>query len=105
MKSIFACMVAAGLTFAGSALAADMPELVKKLNCTACHALDKRKLGPSFQEVANKYKGDANAAANLQVKISRGGSGSWGTMPMPANDAGGPKQAEIHDIVAFILSP
>lgn len=103
MKSIFAGVAAAGLMFTGNALAADMPELAKKMNCTACHAMDKKRLGPSFQEVANKYKGDANAAGKLQTKISKGGSGSWGTMPMPANDAAGTKQAEIKELVAFIL--
>jgi len=104
MKSIIVSMIAAaGLMVAGSALAADMPEMAKKMNCTACHAIDKKVVGPAWQDVANKYKGDASAAEKLQVKVSKGGSGNWGTMPMPANDAAGTKQAEIKELVTFIL--
>jgi len=103
MKSIFAGMAVAGLMVAGSAMAAEMPALAKKMNCTACHAIDKKVVGPAWQDVANKYKGDAGAAEKLQVKVSKGGSGNWGTMPMPANDAAGTKQAEIKELVAFIL--
>lgn len=103
MKSIIVSVAVAGLMVAGSALAADMPVLAKKMNCAACHAIDKKVVGPAFQDIANKYKGDATAAEKLQVKISKGGSGAWGTMPMPANDAAGTKQAEIKELVAFIL--
>ncbi|MGC2166005.1 MAG: c-type cytochrome [Gallionella sp.] len=104
MKSIIVSMItAAGLMVAGSALAADMPPLAKKLNCTACHAIDKKVVGPAWQDVANKYKGDASAADKLQVKVSKGGAGNWGTMPMPPNDAAGTKQAEIKELVGFIL--
>jgi len=104
MKSIIVSMItAAGLMIAGSALAADMPPLAKKMNCTACHAIDKKIVGPSWQDIADKYKGDAGAAEALQVKVSKGGAGNWGKMPMPANDAAGKKQAEIKELVAFIL--
>lgn len=104
MKSIIVSTIAAaGLMVAGSALAADMPDLAKKMNCTACHAIDKKVVGPAWQDIANKYKGDASAAEKLQVKVSKGGSGNWGTMPMPPNDVAGKKQAEIKELVAFIL--
>ena len=103
MKSIIAIVAVAGLMVAGSALAADMPELAKKMNCTACHAIDKKVVGPAWMDISKKYKGDATAAEKLQVKVSKGGSGAWGTMPMPANDAAGAKQAEIKELVAFIL--
>jgi cytochrome c len=103
MKSMITSIAVAGLVFAGSALAAEMPALAKKLNCTACHAIDKKVVGPAWQDVANKYKGDAAAAEKLQVKVSKGGSGNWGTVPMPANDAAGTKQAEIKELVSFIL--
>ena len=88
---------------AGSAMAADMPALAKKMNCTACHAIDKKVVGPAWQAVGDKYKGDAGAMDKLMVKISKGGSGAWGSMPMPANDAAGTKQAEIKELVTFIL--
>ena len=86
MKSIIVSMVAAaGLMVAGSALAADMPDLAKKNNCTACHAIDKKGVGPAFKDVAAKYKGDAGAKAKLATKIQKGGGGVWGAMPMPAS--------------------
>jgi len=78
-------VAAAGLMVAGSALAADMPDLAKKNNCTACHAIDKKVVGPAFKDVAAKYKGDAGAKAKLATKIQKGGGGVWGAMPMPAS--------------------
>ena len=104
MKSIIVSLaVAAGLMVAGSAMAADMPEVAKKNNCTACHAIDKKVVGPSWNDVAKKYKGDATAADKLLVKISKGGAGAWGSMPMPANDAAGKKQDQMKELVTFIL--
>ncbi|MBI5430486.1 MAG: c-type cytochrome [Nitrosomonadales bacterium] len=103
MKSIIAGVAVAGLMVAGSAMAAEMPALAKKMNCTACHAIDKKVVGPAWADVAKKYKGDAKAMDALVVKVSKGGSGNWGTMPMPANDAAGTKQAEIKELVTFIL--
>ncbi len=86
MKSIIVSMVAAaGLMVAGSALAVDMPDLAKKNSCVACHAIDKKLVGPAWMEVSKKYKGDASAKDKLSAKILKGGSGNWGTMPMPAN--------------------
>ncbi|MBI5439337.1 MAG: cytochrome C [Nitrosomonadales bacterium] len=103
MKSIIVSMVAAaGLMVAGSALAADMPDLAKKSNCTACHAIDKKVVGPSWKDISKKYKGDASAKAKLATKIVKGGSGVWGAMPMPAN----PKidEAGAMILVDFIYS-
>lgn len=104
MKSIVVSMtVAAGLMIAGSAMAVDMPEVAKKNNCTACHAIDKKVVGPSFMDVAKKYKGDATAEAKLITKVSKGGAGVWGSMPMPANDAAGKKQDQMKEVVQFVL--
>jgi cytochrome c len=104
MKSILVGMIAAaGLMVAGSAMAAEMPALAKKNNCTACHAIDKKLVGPAWMDVAKKYKGDKGAAAKLLVKVSKGGSGAWGSMPMPANDAAGTKQADMKELVSFVL--
>jgi len=104
MKSIIVSMtVAAGLMMAGSAMATDMPAVAKKNNCTACHAIDKKVVGPAWMDVAKKYKGDAGAEAKLITKVSKGGSGVWGSMPMPANDAAGKKQADMKELVQFIL--
>ncbi|HEX5337523.1 MAG TPA: c-type cytochrome [Gallionella sp.] len=81
----------------------NMPELARKYNCSACHAIDKKVLGPAWADVAKKYKGDAGAEAKLIIKVSKGGSGVWGTMPMPPNDSAGAKQADMKALVKFIL--
>lgn len=59
--------------------------IAKQNACLGCHAFNKKIVGPSFQAIAEKYKGDANAQAFLKNKIAKGGSGSWGVVPMPAN--------------------
>lgn len=102
MKSTIVSMIAvAGLLVAGSALAADMPAAAKKNNCVACHAIDKKLVGPAWADVAKKYKGDAGAAAHLDGVISKGGKGVWGPMPMPPN----PKVTaeERKELVDFVL--
>lgn len=103
MKSIFISMaVAAGLMVAGSAMAADMPAVAKKNNCTACHAIEKKVVGPAWKDVAAKYKGDAGAVAHLTTKIKKGGSGVWGKMPMPASPKA--SDADIKELISFILA-
>ena len=95
---------AASLLVAGSALSSEEHmELLKKSNCLGCHKIEGKKVGPSYTEVAQKYKGDANAAAMLENKVAHGGNGVWGTMPMPANS---PRvtDKDIKTLVAFILS-
>ncbi len=102
MKSIVVSMiVAAGLMAAGSAMATDMPAVAKKNNCTACHAVDKKVVGPAWKDVGAKYKGDATAFDKLSAKVKKGGSGAWGSMPMPAN----PKvsDADMKEMIDFIL--
>lgn len=91
----------AGLLTMNSAFAVDMPELAKKSGCVACHKIDKKLVGPAWQDVADKYKGDAEAPAKLSAKIASGGKGVWGEVPMPPN----PKvsAAEISELVTFIL--
>lgn len=102
MKSIVtSMMVAAGLMVAGSAMATDMPAVAKKNNCTACHAVDKKVVGPAWKDVAAKYKNDPAAFTDkLPNKVKKGGAGSWGSMPMPAN----PKVSDedMKEIMAFI---
>jgi len=57
----------------------------KQNACLGCHAVNKKIVGPSFQSVAEKYKNDSNAQVFLKNKIVKGGAGSWGVVPMPAN--------------------
>jgi len=59
--------------------------LAKQNACLGCHALNKKIVGPSFESVAEKYQNDSNAQTFLKNKILKGGAGSWGVVPMPAN--------------------
>lgn len=60
--------------------------LAKSKNCMACHAVDKKLVGPAYKDVAKKYAGDKAAEGKLAEKIQKGGSGAWGTVPMPPNN-------------------
>lgn len=102
---------AAGLMTACSALAVDMPPLAKLNNCVACHAIDTKVLGPAWMDVSRKYKGvtqytylgkEYPLRDGLILKVSKGGAGNWGTMPMPAN-APATKDLDIRELVQFIL--
>ncbi|MDP3628323.1 MAG: c-type cytochrome [Hydrogenophaga sp.] len=59
--------------------------LATSKNCMACHAVEKKLVGPSFKDITKKYAGDASAVDKLAAKIIKGGSGVWGPVPMPAN--------------------
>jgi cytochrome c len=76
--------------------------LAKSKNCMACHAADKKLVGPSYKDVAKKYAGDAKAADMLAAKIIKGGSGVWGAVPMPANPQ--VSEADSKKLAAWILS-
>lgn len=104
MKSIaLGILVAAGLTVSGAVSAADANmELAQKSGCLACHAVDKKVVGPGFKEIAAKYKGDKGAEANLAKKVKSGGSGVWGQVPMPPNAA--VKDPDIQALVKWILA-
>jgi len=78
------------------------PELAQKKNCLACHAIDKKVIGPAYKDVAAKYAGQADAAAKLAQKVMKGGSGVWGAVPMPANPQ--VNEAEAKQLVQWILS-
>ncbi|RPE70590.1 cytochrome c [Tibeticola sediminis] len=76
--------------------------LAKAKNCMACHAVDKKLVGPAYKDVAKKYAGDAKAADMLAAKIQKGGSGVWGAVPMPANPQ--VNDAEAKKLAAWVLS-
>ena len=100
---IAAVVLAAGLLATGAVRAADAgEELMKKDGCTACHAIDKKIVGPSYKEVAAKYRGNAGAAAMLFEKVKKGGQGVWGPVPMPPNAT--VSDADIKTLVAYILA-
>jgi len=83
MKIVAAALAAALVLPAGAALAS--ADLAKAKNCMACHAMDKKLVGPAYKEVAAKYGSDKDAASKLAKKIREGGTGAWGQVPMPAN--------------------
>ncbi|MBT9504305.1 MAG: c-type cytochrome [Burkholderiaceae bacterium] len=75
-----------------AALGASVPAqanlaLAQKNACMACHAVDKKLVGPAYADVAKKYAGQADAVAKLSDSIKKGGSGKWGPVPMPAQAA------------------
>jgi cytochrome c len=75
--------------------------IAKQNACLGCHAINKKIVGPSFQSVAEKYKSDPSAQTFLKNKIAKGGSGSWGVVPMPANTK--LSDAELAHLAAWIL--
>ena len=93
--------------FALAAVTACVPVLADQAlatakNCMACHARDKKLVGPSYKDVAAKYAGQKDAAAKLATKIMKGGSGVWGAVPMPANAQ--VNQAEATKLAAWVLT-
>jgi len=106
MKLALASIVAIAALVAGNAQAAldnaAAEALMKKDGCAVCHSVDKKIVGPSYQEVAAKYKGDAGAAAKLIKKVKDGGSGVWGPVPMPPNAT--TPDADIKNLVDWILT-
>lgn len=75
-------------------------QIPAKYGCTGCHAVDHKVVGPSFQDVAAKYKGKDVEAA-LVEKIKKGGSGVWGDIPMPPNPQ--VPDSDLHAVVKWIL--
>jgi cytochrome c len=100
-----AAALAAGLglaAFAPAALA-DPEAAMNKAGCMACHAKDKKIVGPAFKEIAVKNKGQANVAATLADKVRKGGKGVYGQIPMPPNAVDKIGDAELKAAVEWIL--
>lgn len=76
--------------------------LATSKNCMACHAVDKKLVGPSYKDVAKKYAGQKDAADKLAGKIRGGGSGVWGVIPMPANPQ--VNEADAKKLAAWVLA-
>jgi len=92
--------------------AQEMPAAAKKLGCNACHAIDKKIVGPAWKDVADKYTGhgvkiftfngkEYPLVEGLVTKVSQGGTGNWGTVPMPPQDPKGAKKEEITELIKF----
>jgi cytochrome c len=78
MKYLIAAILASSI---GAAHAS--ADLAKSKNCMACHAVDRKLVGPSFKDVASRYT--QKDVAQLAASIRKGGAGKWGPIPMPAN--------------------
>lgn len=98
MKSV---LVSIALLLAASAAQADA-KLAEKNACMACHAVDKKVLGPALKDVAAKYAADKQAQSQLVASIKAGGSGKWGPVPMPVQAA--LSEADAKTLAAWILS-
>jgi cytochrome c len=99
MKRVLLAMTAA-LSVAAPAFADQA--LATSKNCMACHALDKKLVGPAYKDVAAKYASDKAAVDKLAAKIMKGGSGVWGPVPMPANAQ--VNDAEAKKLAAWVMS-
>lgn len=99
MKPLLTSLLLAAAMLAGQAHAS--AELAQKNNCLACHSVDKKVVGPAFKDVAAKYKGQ-NVQAKLEEKVKKGGSGSFGPVPMPPNPQ--VSDADLKTLVKWILS-
>lgn len=106
MKNIVTLLAAAAAaTLAAGAHAADAKaaeELAKSSGCLACHTVDRKLVGPSYKEIADRYRKDLEAPASLTQKVKAGGKGVWGDIPMPPNPH--VKDADIKTMVQWILS-
>jgi cytochrome c len=80
-------------------------EALNKAGCMACHAKDKKLVGPSFKDIAAKYKGNAGAVALLTDKVRKGGKGTFGPIPMPPHGADKISDADLKASLDHILAP
>jgi cytochrome c len=108
MKTAYALMLAGAClvgvqTANASGEMAQGEALAKAKNCLACHATDKKVVGPAYQDVAKKYKGDKDAVAKLSKKVRAGGAGVWGSIPMPPNGSQ-VSDADIKTLVEWVLA-
>lgn len=105
MKHIFAATASLATFALGAMLSppalADL-QLATSKNCMACHAVDKKLVGPSYKDVAAKYAGQPDAVEKLASKISKGGAGVWGPVPMPANAQVSPDEAK--KLAAWVMT-
>ena len=96
-------LLVAALAVATGGAWASPEEAMNKAGCMACHAKDKKLVGPSFKDIAAKYKGQGDAVAKLSDKVRKGGAGVWGPIPMPPNPAEKISDGDLKDVVGSIL--
>ena len=99
MKKIAVLLLAACAVSAYADVEADA--ILSKAGCMACHAKDKKLVGPSFKDIAAKYKGQGDAPAKLAEKVRKGGAGSFGPIPMSPN---GPDKISDADLKVALVA-
>ncbi|MBU3541892.1 MAG: cytochrome C [Burkholderiaceae bacterium] len=97
---VVSAMIAAAVLVSAPAFASK--EIAGKNACMGCHAVDKKLVGPSYKDIAARYKGQADAVDKLAKKVKAGGSGVWGPVPMPANAS--ISDADARAVVQWILN-
>jgi len=100
MKLVTASISLCAVIVAAPAFA--QADLAQKKNCMACHAVDKKLVGPAYKDVAAKYAGQKDAVDKLAQKVVKGGAGVWGAVPMPANPQ--VSEAEAKQLVQWIMT-
>ncbi|CAN7542057.1 c-type cytochrome [Rhizobacter sp. LjRoot28] len=102
MTRNIATALALGLALVASGAQAGVEENLTKAGCMACHAKDKKMVGPSFKDIAAKYKGQ-DVVAPLMTKVRTGGKGVFGPIPMPPNPPEKINDADLKEAVQYIL--
>ncbi len=103
--SLIVSLLAMSALFGNAQAKADDGEaIVKKARCVACHAVDTKRVGPAYKDVAAKYKGDAKAPTKLFDKVRAGGAGNWGEIPMLPHPADKISDDDLKAAVHWILS-
>jgi cytochrome c len=96
-------LAAALLCLGLSAATPASQKIATESGCVACHAVDRKLVGPSYQDIAAKYQGRADAVAYLSKRVREGGPGNWGPIPMTPNDAGRLNDAKLKAVIHWIL--
>jgi len=106
MRNTIALFGLAAFGLAGPAHAqANIEAAMNKAGCLACHAKDKKLVGPAYKDVAAKYKGQADVVAKLSEKVRKGGQGVWGVVPMPPTGADKLSDADLKAAIEWVLKP
>jgi cytochrome c len=98
---LISSLITAGLMVSVSAPVFASKEIASKNSCMGCHAMDKKVVGPSYKDIAAKYKGQPDAVEKLAKKVKVGGSGVWGAVPMPGNSS--ISDADAKTVIKWIL--
>ena len=96
LAAVFACLLVA-------LPAAASEQIAVKAGCAVCHAADKKLIGPSWHDVALKYKGKADALAKLSQQVRKGSKDVWGPVPMPPSDAQKISDADLKAVLSWAL--